>query len=92
MVTDLPAVARTLGLPLFPWLLFPVPLPVRLYIRFGAPMMLPATAADAGDQHRVDQLNELVRRKVQRLITDTLRRRTGVIFSDYRGGRKPRTV
>ena len=31
------------GFPFFPLLLFPVPLPVKLYIRFGAPIVLPGT-------------------------------------------------
>ncbi len=88
MVTNLPSVARTLGLPLFPWLLSPLPLPVRLYIRFGEPMMLPGTPADAANQRHVDELNEQVRQRVQQLISDTLRRRTGVIFGEYRAGRR----
>ncbi len=90
MLMNLPSVARALGLPLFPWLLFPLPLPVRLYIRFGEPIILPGTPADAADQRCVDELNEEVRRKVQRLISDTVRRRSGIIFSDYRAGRRPR--
>ncbi len=90
MVTNMPTVARTLGLPLFPWLLFPLPLPVRLYIRFGEPIMLPGAPADAANQRRVDELNEQVRQRVQRLISDTVRRRTGIIFSNYRAGREPR--
>jgi 1-acyl-sn-glycerol-3-phosphate acyltransferase len=83
MLANVPLLARILGVPFFPWLLFPLPLPVKLYIRFGPPIMLPGTAADAKDQARVDQLNTMVRRRVQQLIDDTLRRRRGVIFSQY---------
>lgn len=79
-------IARALGAPLFPFLLFSFPLPVKLYIRFGKPFLLPGTAADADDQRRVDQLNAMVRRRVQRLIDDTVRRRNGIIFSEYRDG------
>ncbi len=84
MLTNVPVLASILRLPLFPWLLFPLPLPVKLYLRFGPPILLTGSAADARDQRRVDALNGLVRRRVQRLITDTVRRRSGVIFSDYR--------
>jgi 1-acyl-sn-glycerol-3-phosphate acyltransferase len=86
MLANLPPVARALSLPLFPVLLFPFPLPVKLYIRFGAPIVLPGTAADADDQRRVDQLNTMVRRRVQRLIDDTLARRRGIIISEYHDG------
>ncbi|HVN83257.1 MAG TPA: 1-acyl-sn-glycerol-3-phosphate acyltransferase [Candidatus Binatia bacterium] len=85
MLGNLPAVARALGVPLFPWLLSPLPLPAKLYIRFGDPIQLPATAADADDQRQVDRLNEMVRQRVQRLIDDTVRRRRGVFVSEYRG-------
>lgn len=92
MLTNVPVVARTLRMPLFPWLLFPFPLPVKLYIRFGPPITLAGRAADAQDQRRVDELNVFVRRQVQRLIDDTVRRRSGIIFSDYRSGRPSRKV
>jgi len=83
MLANLPLVARALRMPLFPWLLFPLPLPVKLYIRFGPPIVLPGTAADANDQQKVDQLNKMVRRRVQQLIDDTVRRRRGIIVSTY---------
>jgi 1-acyl-sn-glycerol-3-phosphate acyltransferase len=83
MLANLPPVARVLGVPFFPWLLFPFPLPAKLYIRFGPPIVLPGTAADAKDQQRVDQLNRMVRRRVQQLIADTVRRRRGIIWSAY---------
>ena len=86
MLANLPGVARLLRLPLFPWLLFPFPLPVKLYIRFGEPIMLPGTPTDAGNQRRVDHLNTMVRRRVQRLIDETVRRRQGLIFSEYVDG------
>jgi 1-acyl-sn-glycerol-3-phosphate acyltransferase len=86
MLRNVPAVARVLGVPLFPLLLFPFPLPVKLYIRFGAPVYLRGTAADADDQACVDRLNAMVRRRLQRLIDDTVRRRHGVVFSTYDDG------
>jgi 1-acyl-sn-glycerol-3-phosphate acyltransferase len=87
VLTTVPPLARLLGVPYFPVPLFPFPLPVRLYIRFGKPIVLPGSAADAEDQELVDRLNRMVRRRVQRLIDDTRRRRTGILWSAYRDGR-----
>lgn len=84
MLANAPRLARAVGVPFFPFLLFPFPLPVKLYIRFGAPIVLPGTACDADDQRRVDALNSRVRRRLQRLIDDTVERRDGVVFSTYR--------
>ena len=84
MLANVPPLARIVGLPLFPFVMFPLPLPVKLYIRFGTPIHLPGTPADARSQKRVDALNEMVRGRVQALIDDTLQRRDGVIFSTYR--------
>jgi 1-acyl-sn-glycerol-3-phosphate acyltransferase len=86
MLASVPVLARVVGMPFVPLLLFPFPLPVKLYIRFGKPIRLAATVADAGDQPRVDQLNALVRRRLQRLIDDTVHRRRGVIRSEYIDG------
>lgn len=84
MLGNIPFVAEALRLPLFPLLLFPFPLPVKLYIRFGEAFHLPGTPADADKQRRVDTLNAMVRKRLQRLIDDTVRRREGIIFSTYR--------
>jgi len=83
MLANLPPVARAVGAPLFPLFLFLLPLPVKLYIRFGPPIVLPGGAADAKDQQKVDRLNTMVRRRVQQLIDDTVRRRRGIIVSSY---------
>jgi 1-acyl-sn-glycerol-3-phosphate acyltransferase len=83
MLANLPPIARALGVPLFPLLLFQAPLPVKLYVRFGSPIVLPGTPADAKDQQKVDQLNRMVRRRVQHLIDDTVRRRRGIIWSRF---------
>lgn len=86
MLGTLPFLPRVIGLPFLPLFLFPVPVPAKLYIRFGEPIVLPGTPADADNQRRVDQLNTLVRQRVQQLIDDTVRRRRGVIFSTYDDG------
>lgn len=85
MLANLPRLASVLRMPFFPLLLVPFPLPAKLYIRFGTPIVLPGTPADADDQSRVDHLNTMVRRRVQRLIDDTVRRRHGVFSSTYGG-------
>jgi 1-acyl-sn-glycerol-3-phosphate acyltransferase len=90
MLGNVPIAARVLGFPFFPILLFPFPLPVKLYIRFGKPILLSGGPADAENQRRVDQLNTMVRHRVQRLIDDTVRRRRGVIFGEYEAGRPSR--
>jgi 1-acyl-sn-glycerol-3-phosphate acyltransferase len=87
MLGNVPQLARLVRMPFFPLLLFPFPLPAKLYIRFGRPIVLPGSPRDADDQRRVDRLNEMVRRRVQRLIDDTVRRRTGIVLSSYRSGR-----
>jgi len=89
MLGNVPWLARGIGMPFFPILLFPFPLPVKLYIRFGKPIHLPGGPADARDQDRVDRLNRLVRRQLQQLIDDTVRRRRGIIVSRY--ARQPST-
>jgi 1-acyl-sn-glycerol-3-phosphate acyltransferase len=86
MLGTVPWLAQIVGTPFFPLLLFPWPLPVKLYIRFGEPIVLPGTPADADNQRRVDQLNIMVRQRVQSLIDDTVRRRHGVILSTYDDG------
>jgi 1-acyl-sn-glycerol-3-phosphate acyltransferase len=91
MLANVPILARVIGFPYFPLVLSLFPLPAKLYIRFGAPIVLRGTPADAHDQGRVDELNAMVRRKVQQLIDDTVRRRRGVIFSTYEDDRaRPR--
>ncbi|MBI4519137.1 MAG: acyltransferase family protein [Deltaproteobacteria bacterium] len=89
LLTNVAPLARALSWPFFPIVLFPLPLPAKIYIRFGAAIELPGTPADADDQDRVDELNVMVRRRVQQLIADTVRRRQGVIFSTYRDGGSP---
>jgi 1-acyl-sn-glycerol-3-phosphate acyltransferase len=83
MLANLTWLAHWLRLPLFPVVASPFPLPVKLYVRFGAPISLPERPEAARDQAVVDRLNSRVRRAVQRLIDDTRRRRHGVIWSTY---------
>jgi 1-acyl-sn-glycerol-3-phosphate acyltransferase len=86
LLHDLPLVARLLGLPFFPIVLSVLPLPARIYIRFGRPRQLDAPPEAAADQAVVDRLNTRFRAALQALIDDTRRRRHGIYCSSYDGG------
>jgi 1-acyl-sn-glycerol-3-phosphate acyltransferase len=75
--------ARALGVPLWPFVLSPLPLPAKLFIRLGKPIHLHGTPADARRQARVDALNRQVQARLQRLIDDTVRRRRGIFLGGY---------
>lgn len=80
---DIPQVAEYLKVPFFPLVASLVPLPARIYIRFGEAIRLSAPPEAADQQAVVDRLNEQVRSAMQALIDDTLRRRTGIYWSSY---------
>ena len=90
LLASAPRLARLLGLPPIPFVLSPLPLPVKMIIRFGEPIVLPGAPADAADQQRVDRLNIMVRRRLQALIDDTVRRRQGVFLGGYQQEPAPR--
>jgi 1-acyl-sn-glycerol-3-phosphate acyltransferase len=83
---DIPQFAEYLKVPFFPLVASLVPLPARIYIRFGEAIRLPAAPEAADQQAVVDRLNEQVRSALQALIDDTLRRRKGVYWSSYDAG------
>jgi 1-acyl-sn-glycerol-3-phosphate acyltransferase len=83
---DIPTLAEYLKLPFFPLVGSLVPLPARIYIRFGEAIRLDAPPEAADDQAVVDRLNEQVRCALQTLIDDTLRHRKGIYWSSYDAG------
>jgi 1-acyl-sn-glycerol-3-phosphate acyltransferase len=83
---DIPQLAEYLKVPFFPLVASLVPLPARIYIRFGEAIRLPAAPEAADQQAVVDRLNEQVRSALQALIDDTLRRRKGIYWSSYDAG------
>jgi 1-acyl-sn-glycerol-3-phosphate acyltransferase len=91
-VGDVPQLAKYLHLPFFPLVASLVPLPARIYVRFGAPIRLAAPPEAADQQGVVDRLNEQVRGALQALIDDTLRRRHGVYWSSYDASGAPRAT
>ncbi|MEE8311119.1 MAG: lysophospholipid acyltransferase family protein [Candidatus Binatia bacterium] len=83
--------AGLLGTPFFPIVASPLPLPVKIYVRFGEPIHFAEEPEAANDQAVVDRLNLRVRRTVQELIDDTVERRSGIIWSSYdTSPRKPK--
>jgi 1-acyl-sn-glycerol-3-phosphate acyltransferase len=89
---DIPQVAEYLGVPVFPIVASPLPLPARIYIRFGEPIRLAAPPRAAADQAVVDRLNVEIRSALQALIDDTLRRRHGIYWSSYDASDAPPAV
>ena len=85
-VGDVPALARLIGAPFFPIVASPLPLPARLYIRFGDAIHLDAPPEAADDQDVVDRLNATVQARLQALISDSVRRRQGVYWSRWEDG------
>jgi 1-acyl-sn-glycerol-3-phosphate acyltransferase len=83
LLADLRPLARFFGVPYFPIVASVLPLPARLYVRFGPPIRLDAPPDAAADQAVVDRLNAEVRAALQALIDDTRRRRRGVYWSSY---------
>jgi 1-acyl-sn-glycerol-3-phosphate acyltransferase len=89
---DVPQVAEYLKVPFFPLVASLVPLPARIYIRFGEAIQLSAPPEAADQQAVVDRLNEQVRSAMQALVDDTLRRRKGVYWSSYDAGNGARLI
>jgi 1-acyl-sn-glycerol-3-phosphate acyltransferase len=83
VLADIAPLARLLGVPYFPVFLSPVPLPARIYVRFGEPIRLDAPPDAAADQPTVNHLNDALRGALQTLIDDTRRRRRGVYWSSF---------
>jgi 1-acyl-sn-glycerol-3-phosphate acyltransferase len=82
-IGDVPQLAEYLNLPCFPLIASALPLPARIYIRFGEAIRFDVGPGAADDQALVDRLNERVRGALQSLIDDTLRRREGIYWSSY---------
>jgi 1-acyl-sn-glycerol-3-phosphate acyltransferase len=83
---DVPQLAQYFQVPFVPLIASPLPLPARVYIRFGTPIDLKLQPAAADDQAVVDGVNERVRGAMQALIDDTLAHRHGIYWSSYDAG------
>ena len=83
MLGNMPALAHLLGVPFFPIVASPLPLPARVYLRFGRPIHFAEPPEAADDQATVDRLNLEVQRELQSLIDDTRQHRHGIYWSRY---------
>ncbi len=83
---EVPQLAQYLDVSFVPLIASLLPLPARVYIRFGAPIRLDLPRAAADDQALVDRANEQVRGALQQLIDDTLAHRKGIYWSSYDAG------
>lgn len=79
--------AKWLGLPIFPVTpTFPwlgpaglLPLPSKWYVRFGEPIVFDRrNAVDPDDEIKMNQLNENLRQRIQKMVHDVLRERRSV--------------
>jgi 1-acyl-sn-glycerol-3-phosphate acyltransferase len=66
------------GSPYIPIPATPLPLPVHVHIRYGAPLMLGESAADADDPHFVDAAAARARERLETLMADVRTARPGV--------------
>jgi 1-acyl-sn-glycerol-3-phosphate acyltransferase len=83
LLGHVPALARLLAVPFFPLVASALPLPARIYLRFGSPIRFVEPPEAADDQAVVDRLNDFVQDRLQALIDDTCRRRHGIYWSAY---------
>lgn len=70
--------ARLLGMPAFPLVLAPVPLPVKYHIEFGAPMTFEGNPHD--EDRVIGEMVEKVKSRIRRMMADGLARRKGVFL------------
>lgn len=70
--------AKTLGMPAFPLVLTPVPLPTRYSIEFGEPMRFRGNPHD--EDRIVEAQVEQVKRRIREMISSGLERRSGIFW------------
>jgi 1-acyl-sn-glycerol-3-phosphate acyltransferase len=70
--------ARLLGMPAFPLVLLPLPLPVRYHIHFGAPMEFRGNAND--EDSVVEGKVEQVKSRIRSMLEQGLRQRRSIFF------------
>lgn len=68
--------ARLLGMPAFPLVLTPIPLPTRYHVRFGEPMRFEGNPAD--EDAVVGEKVRRVKARIREMLDEGLRTRTGI--------------
>lgn len=73
---DFRPLARLLGMPAFPLVLTPLPLPVRYHVRFGEPMRF--TGSHADEDAIVGEKVRQVKSRIRAMLDEGLRARRGI--------------
>ncbi|MDG2009505.1 MAG: lysophospholipid acyltransferase family protein [Candidatus Binatia bacterium] len=73
---NLESLAGILGMPAFPMVLTPVPLPVRYHVEFGEPLIFEGNAND--EDHVIEEKVNIVKARLRTMLRDGLERRAGI--------------
>ena len=68
--------ARLLGMPAFPLVLTPLPLPVRYHVEFGEPLVFEGSPND--EDHVIEEKVDVVKARLREMIREGRERRTGI--------------
>jgi 1-acyl-sn-glycerol-3-phosphate acyltransferase len=68
--------ARMLGIPAFPMVLTPIPLPVRYHVEFGEPLIFEGSPHD--EDHVIEEKVNIVKARLRTMLRDGRERRTGL--------------
>jgi 1-acyl-sn-glycerol-3-phosphate acyltransferase len=75
---DFKPLAKLLGMPAFPLVLLPVPLPVRYHIFFGEPMHFTGSPHD--EDRVIETKVEKVKEQISSMLSEGLRRRRSIFL------------
>ena len=70
------SMARLLGMPAFPLVLTPLPLPVRYHVEFGEPLVFEGSPDD--EDHVIEEKVDVVKTRLREMIREGRERRTGI--------------
>ena len=70
------SMARLLGMPAFPLVLTPLPLPVRYHVEFGEPLVFEGRPDD--EDHVIEEKVDVVKARLREMIREGRERRTGI--------------
>ena len=70
------SLANLLGMPAFPMVLTPVPLPVRYHIEFGEPLVFEGSPHD--EDHIIEEKVDVVKTRLREMLRDGRQRRPGI--------------
>lgn len=70
------SLAGLLGMPAFPLVLTPIPLPVRYHVQFGKPLVFEGSPHD--EDHIIEEKVNIVKTRLRNMLRDGLDRRAGI--------------